>query len=85
MVTGVETASFEENKSSAVASYTGTDPERDTLTWSVTGQRRKRLLDLATGAALLPDSATELRVSGRAYNGDRQGGRRRRADRTRCP
>ncbi len=37
MVTGVETASFEENKSSAVASYTGTDPERDTLTWTVSG------------------------------------------------
>ena len=37
VVTGVETASFDENKSSAVASYTGTDPERDTLTWTVSG------------------------------------------------
>ena len=37
VVTGDETASFEENKSSAVASYTGTDPERDTLTWTVSG------------------------------------------------
>ena len=34
-VTGDTTASFEENSSSAVASYTATDPERDTLTWSV--------------------------------------------------
>ena len=35
VVTGDATASFVENSSSAVASYTGTDPERDTLTWSV--------------------------------------------------
>ena len=37
VVTGVTTASIVENSSSAVASYTGTDPERDTLTWSVSG------------------------------------------------
>ena len=37
MVTGDATASFVENSSSAVASYTGTDPERDTLTWTVSG------------------------------------------------
>ena len=30
-------ASFEENGSNAVASYTATDPERDTLTWTVSG------------------------------------------------
>ena len=35
VVTGVETASFEENKSSAVASYTAADPEGDKFTWSV--------------------------------------------------
>ena len=37
VVTGHSTASFEENSSSAVASYTAADPERDTLTWSVSG------------------------------------------------
>ena len=37
VVTGDGTASFEENSSSAVASYTAADPERDTLTWSVSG------------------------------------------------
>ena len=37
VVTGDSTASFEENSSSAVASYTAADPERDTLTWSVSG------------------------------------------------
>ena len=35
VVTGDETPSFQENSTSAVATYTGTDPERDTLTWSV--------------------------------------------------
>ena len=37
VVTGAATASFDENKSSAVASYSATDPERDTLTWTVSG------------------------------------------------
>ncbi len=37
VVTGDATAPFEENSSSAVASYTATDPERDTLTWTVSG------------------------------------------------
>ena len=37
VVTGDTTASFVENASAAVSSYTGTDPERDTLTWSVSG------------------------------------------------
>ena len=36
-VSGETTASFAENDSSAIATYTGTDPERDTLTWSVSG------------------------------------------------
>ena len=36
-VTGDTTASFEENGSNAVASYSATDPEHDTLTWSVSG------------------------------------------------
>ncbi len=35
VVTGAATASFVENSSSAVARYTGTDPERDMLTWTV--------------------------------------------------
>ena len=35
VVTGPSTASIAENSSSAVASYTATDPERDTLTWRV--------------------------------------------------
>ena len=35
VVTGDETPSFPENSNRAVATYTGTDPERDTLTWSV--------------------------------------------------
>ena len=37
VVTGDNKPSFEENSNSAVASYTGTDPERDTLTWTVSG------------------------------------------------
>ena len=35
VVTGAETASIAENSSSMVAKYSATDPERDTLTWSV--------------------------------------------------
>ena len=35
VVTGDTPISFEENSSSVVASYTGTYPERDSLTWSV--------------------------------------------------
>ena len=35
VVTGDETPSIAENSSSAIATYTGMDPERDTLTWSV--------------------------------------------------
>ena len=35
VVTGPSTASIAENSSSAVASYTAADPERDTLTWRV--------------------------------------------------
>ena len=37
VVSGEETPSFTENDDSAVATYTGADPERDTLTWSVSG------------------------------------------------
>ena len=37
VVTGDDEPSFVENGSKAVASYTATDPERDTLTWSVSG------------------------------------------------
>ena len=37
VVTGDAAPSVEEDSNSAVASYTGTDPERDTLTWSVSG------------------------------------------------
>ena len=36
-VTGDTAPSFVENGSNTVASYTGTDPERDTLTWTVSG------------------------------------------------
>ena len=36
-VTGDTTPSFEENGSSAVARYSAADPERDTLTWTVSG------------------------------------------------
>ena len=35
VVTGETAPSFAENGSNAVASYSATDPERDTLTWSV--------------------------------------------------
>ena len=35
VVTGDEEPSFPENANRVVATYTGTDPERDTLTWSV--------------------------------------------------
>jgi len=35
VVTGDATPSFEENSDRAIATYTGTDPERDTLNWSV--------------------------------------------------
>ena len=35
VVTGDEMPSFPENSNRAVATYTGRDPERDTLTWSV--------------------------------------------------
>ena len=37
VVTGDDSPSFAENGSNAVASYSATDPERDTLTWSVSG------------------------------------------------
>ena len=37
VVTGDTTPSFEENANRAIATYTGTDPERDTLTWTVSG------------------------------------------------
>ena len=37
LVTGDRAPSVKENSSSMVASYTATDPERDTLTWSVSG------------------------------------------------
>ncbi len=37
VVTGDDAPSFQEGSTSAVATYTGTDPERDTLTWSVSG------------------------------------------------
>ena len=37
VVTGDDKPSFQEGASSAIATYTGTDPERDTLTWSVSG------------------------------------------------
>ena len=37
VVTGDDAPSFQENSTSAVATYTGADPERDTLTWSVSG------------------------------------------------
>ena len=36
-VTGDGAVSVEENINRAIATYTGTDPERDTLTWSVSG------------------------------------------------
>ena len=36
-VTGDDAPSFQENSTSAVGTYTGADPERDTLTWSVSG------------------------------------------------
>ncbi len=36
-VTGDDSPSFQEDASSAVATYRATDPERDTLTWSVSG------------------------------------------------
>ena len=36
-VSGEMAATFAENDSSAIATYTGTDPERDPLTWSVSG------------------------------------------------
>ena len=35
VVTGDETPSFQEDSTSEIARYTGTDPERDRLTWSV--------------------------------------------------
>ena len=37
MITGDAAPSFEENSNSAVASYTGDDPERGTLTWTIAG------------------------------------------------
>ena len=36
-VSGDTTATFAENDSGAIATYRGSDPERDTLTWSVSG------------------------------------------------
>ncbi len=35
VVTGDDTPSFQEDANGAIATYTGTDPERDTLTWTV--------------------------------------------------
>ena len=37
VVTGEAAPSFEENSDREIAAYTATDPERDTLTWSVSG------------------------------------------------
>ena len=37
VVTGDDEPSFQEDSTSPVATYTGTDPEHDTLTWSVSG------------------------------------------------
>ena len=37
VVTGDAAPSFQEDSSAAIATYTGADPERDTLTWSVSG------------------------------------------------
>ena len=37
VVTGEATVSYQEDANGAVATYTGTDPERGTLTWSVSG------------------------------------------------
>ena len=37
VVTGDDAPSFQEDSNAAIATYTGTDPERDTLTWSVSG------------------------------------------------
>ena len=37
VVSGDDTPSFQEDSTTAIATYTATDPERDTLTWSVSG------------------------------------------------
>ena len=37
VVTGDDAPSFQEDSTTAIATYTATDPERDTLTWSVSG------------------------------------------------
>ena len=37
VVTGDDAPSFQEDSSAAIATYTATDPERDSLTWSVSG------------------------------------------------
>ena len=49
-VTGDETPSFPENRVRAVATYRATDPERDTVTWSVSGTDRDDFEISETGA-----------------------------------
>ena len=80
MVTGDTAPSFVENKSSAVASYSVTDPERDTLTWTVSGSDFW-ISDRGQLYFRSPPSF-EQRTS---YTVTVMAAGRRRADRTRCP
>ena len=47
-ITGLETVDFDENDSAAVATYTATDPEEDSISWSLSGTD-KDSFDIATG------------------------------------
>ena len=57
VVTGDDEPSYREGSNRAVATYTGVDPERDTLTWSVNNEPNS---GSPAGPALLP-LAAELR------------------------
>ena len=78
-VTGDASVSVAENLNRAVATYTGTDPERDTLTWSV---NNNDILDLPAGPAPLCHAA-QLRGWTKPQC-DHHGRRRGRPVRTPC-
>ena len=57
-VTGIQTPSFPENSVRSVATYRATDPERDTIAWSVSGMDRDDFEISETGVltfASVPD------------------------------
>ena len=75
-VTGEAAVSVEENLNRAVATYRGADPERDPLTWSVTGNDADSFTMTGRGALHFP-LAAQLRGRHDHLPGDRHRHRRR--------